>query len=106
MRTTPDIVFSRQRVVVYVDGCFWHGCPIHATSPKANADYWKAKLIRNRERDADVNMALRAAGWTVIRVWEHEPVAAAAAVVVDAITNPPLRASRLETPLPTRAGRG
>lgn len=68
----PDIVFTRARIVVQVDGCFWHGCPDHAVAPKANADWWSAKLAANRERDARNDRALSADGWLVVRVWEHE----------------------------------
>lgn len=71
-RSTADIVFTRAKVAVYVDGCFWHSCPEHATWPASNSDWWRAKLARNKERDLDVNAALSAAGWAVIRVWEHE----------------------------------
>ena len=68
----PDFVFRRERVAVFVDGCFWHGCPKakHASLPKNNADWWAAKLSRNKERDRLVNRGLRKAGWTVLRVWE------------------------------------
>lgn len=69
----PDIVFTRQRLAIFVDGCFWHRCPTHGTSPKANSDYWGPKLQRNVDRDHAVNEQLRAAGWTVLRAWEHEP---------------------------------
>jgi DNA mismatch endonuclease (patch repair protein) len=76
-----DIAFPRQRVAVFVDGCFWHRCPQHGTEPRANATYWQAKLDRNQARDATVNLALESCGWTVIRVWEHEdPNRAAAAI--------------------------
>lgn len=68
----PDIVFTRARIAVQVDGCFWHGCPDHAVAPKANADWWLAKLAANRERDARNDRALSAEGWLVVRVWEHE----------------------------------
>jgi DNA mismatch endonuclease, patch repair protein len=67
----PDIVFSRQRLAVFVDGCFWHACPKHGTSPKLNTLYWSAKLATNVSRDRRVNAALRRCGWKVIRVWEH-----------------------------------
>jgi len=67
-----DIVFNRARVAVFVDGCFWHSCPHHGMLPKTNSTYWKAKLGRNVQRDARVRAALREAGWTIIRVWEHE----------------------------------
>jgi DNA mismatch endonuclease (patch repair protein) len=67
-------VFTRARVAVFVDGCFWHRCPLHATAPKANFDYWAAKLRRNVARDRRADEALQAAGWCVVRVWEHEAV--------------------------------
>ncbi len=68
-----DLVFTRAKVAVFVDGCFWHGCPTHHTVAKSNADFWAQKVTRNRERDAETDRLLRDAGWTVIRVWEHEP---------------------------------
>ncbi len=79
IRRRADIVFGPAMVVVFVDGCFWHVCPVHATQPKANADWWQDKLERNVQRDRQTDAALTAAGWLVIRVWEHEdpPVAAA-----------------------------
>lgn len=77
-RVRPDLVFGPARVAVFVDGCFWHRCPIHATHPAANADYWQAKFDRNVERDRADDAALEAAGWTVVRVWEHEDPADAA----------------------------
>jgi DNA mismatch endonuclease (patch repair protein) len=77
-RRRADIVFGPACVVVFVDGCFWHGCPEHATWPAANADYWREKIETNRARDRDTDRRLAASGWRVIRVWEHEdPVAAA-----------------------------
>src|SRR5438046_6161456 len=66
-----DLVFSSERVAVFVDGCFWHGCPIHATQPKANGSWWLDKLEANRRRDRDTDQRLNDAGWRVIRVWEH-----------------------------------
>ncbi len=66
------MVFSRAKVAVYVDGCYWHSCPAHATMPKANHDWWVAKLQKNVTRDRDTDARLRAAGWEVIRAWEHE----------------------------------
>jgi DNA mismatch endonuclease (patch repair protein) len=78
LRCKPDIVFTRAGVAVFVDGCFWHRCPIHATSPAANAEYWQQKFDRNVERDRANDEALRVTGWTVVRIWEHEdPIAAA-----------------------------
>lgn len=67
----PDFVFPREKVAVFVDGCFWHGCPLHATWPKQNADFWAAKIRGNQARDRAVNRALRAEGWSVVRIWEH-----------------------------------
>ncbi len=72
LRARADIVFTRRRVAVFIDGCFWHGCPLHATQPKSNADYWGPKLARNILRDRETDVALRDAGWTVLRFWEHE----------------------------------
>jgi DNA mismatch endonuclease (patch repair protein) len=66
------VVFGPAKVAIFVDGCFWHGCPIHGTWPKANAEFWREKIERNKERDADTNQRLKEAGWKVIRVWEHE----------------------------------
>jgi DNA mismatch endonuclease (patch repair protein) len=80
-RVTVDIAFPGARVVVLVDGCFWHGCPEHHRAPKANADYWLAKINRNMARDAAVVERLEAAGWRVLRFWEHEDFAAAAEAV-------------------------
>lgn len=72
------MVFSRARVAVYVDGCYWHSCPDHATVPKANRDWWVAKLEVNVKRDRDTDARLRWAGWEVVRVWEHETIVDAA----------------------------
>lgn len=69
-RVRPDFVFRRERVAVFVDGCFWHGCPRHATRPMGNRKFWDAKFARNKERDLKVTRALRRAGWTVVRIWE------------------------------------
>jgi DNA mismatch endonuclease (patch repair protein) len=66
----PDFVFHAARLAVFVDGCFWHGCPRHATKPANRAEWWAAKLDRNAQRDRDVTRALRKAGWRVVRVWE------------------------------------
>lgn len=74
VRRRADIVFVRARVVVFIDGCFWHGCPVHATWPKANAEFWRAKIEANRARDVDTDTRLASAGWRVLRAWEHEPV--------------------------------
>ena len=68
----PDILFVGARVAVFVDGCFWHGCPEHGTQPKTRTEFWAAKIARNRERDEEVNAALVAMGWRVVRIWEHQ----------------------------------
>jgi len=78
VRCTADLVFPRARVAVFVDGCFWHRCPRHGEQPVANADYWSEKIGSNVERDRMVDATLGAAGWTVVRVWEHEDMADAA----------------------------
>jgi DNA mismatch endonuclease (patch repair protein) len=88
IRHRADIVFPTRQVAVFVDGCFWHCCPEHGNTPRMNSEYWCAKLDRNRERDERVDALLAAAGWQVIRIWEHEhPESAAervrAAVEVD-----------------------
>ncbi|WP_332839646.1 very short patch repair endonuclease [Brevibacterium yomogidense] len=71
-RRKADIVFTRARIVVFVDGCFWHGCPKHFIAPKSNPEYWGPKIGANRRRDAETTERLQVAGWTVLRFWEHE----------------------------------
>ena len=73
-----DVVLRGDRIAVFLDGCFWHGCPDHFRPPATNAGYWTAKIARNRARDASTTAVLEAAGWIVVRVWEHEPAAGAA----------------------------
>jgi DNA mismatch endonuclease (patch repair protein) len=70
-RRRADVVFARCKVAVFVDGCFWHGCPRHGTWPKANAGWWRNKIETNRDRDRDTDHKLEAAGWIVLRFWEH-----------------------------------
>ena len=72
LRARADVVFPKRRLAVFVDGCFWHGCPEHATKPRTNVDYWEAKLRGNADRDRRVDQALTASGWSVIRIWEHD----------------------------------
>lgn len=72
LRTRGDIVFTRKKLVAFIDGCFWHGCPLHSTAPKNNAAWWAAKIASNKERDERASAALGHAGWTVVRAWEHE----------------------------------
>lgn len=71
-RRVTDIAFNGLRIAIFVDGCFWHGCPLHATWPKQNAGFWRSKILANEERDRDTDDRLRADGWEVIRIWEHE----------------------------------
>jgi len=84
-RVRPDIAFTARRVAVFVDGCFWHACPEHGTQPASNTWYWQPKLKRNVERDRAADAALAAAGWQVVRIWEHESVEAAVTAVTDAL---------------------
>ncbi|MBV1853951.1 very short patch repair endonuclease [Catellatospora sp. NEAU-YM18] len=81
VRREADVIFTRARVAIFVDGCFWHGCPEHATWPKNNEEFWRTKIEGNRTRDADTDAKLAAAGWLSMRVWEHEAAVEAAARV-------------------------
>jgi DNA mismatch endonuclease (patch repair protein) len=74
-RRTIDIAFTKARVAVMIDGCFWHGCPEHHQAPRTNAEFWLKKLTENKARDAETTSILQAAGWQVLRFWEHESVA-------------------------------
>ncbi|GII02756.1 hypothetical protein Pta02_47640 [Planobispora takensis] len=84
-RRTADLAFPRLRIAVFLDGCFWHGCPEHHSVAKTNSAYWSEKLRANRERDADTDRRLKEAGWSVIRVWEHEDPVEAAQRVATAV---------------------
>jgi len=80
-RRVADIVFPALRIAIFIDGCFWHGCPNHATWPKQNAEFWRQKIEANRLRDTDTNARLRSIGWMALRFWEHEsPIEAAETV--------------------------
>lgn len=87
-RVRPDIAFTSRRVAVFVDGCFWHACPEHGSAPKSNQWYWSPKLAKNVERDRAADAALEQAGWTVVRLWEHVPLADAVALVIGAVGEP------------------
>ncbi|WP_036496187.1 very short patch repair endonuclease [Nocardia sp. BMG111209] len=87
LRRRADLVFPRRRVAVYVDGCFWHSCPQHATSPRNNAQWWADKLAGNVVRDRDTDARLIAAGWQVVRIWEHEDAVTAADRVLAALAD-------------------
>jgi DNA mismatch endonuclease (patch repair protein) len=84
-RRVADVVFPGRKIAVFVDGCFWHGCPEHATWPKRNAEFWRQKIKANHQRDADTNVRLQALGWTVLRFWSHESPAKAAETVAQAV---------------------
>jgi DNA mismatch endonuclease, patch repair protein len=99
LRRTADLVFRSARVAVFVDGCFWHGCPGHHTKASANADYWARKVEENRSRDRDTDARLTAAGWLPVRIWEHEDPAEVTQRLVALVRE---RAPRR---VPPRAGR-
>ncbi|MCH0567407.1 very short patch repair endonuclease [Streptomyces sp. MUM 2J] len=84
-RPRPDIAFTRARVAVFIDGCFWHCCPQHGRRPQVNADYWALKLERNVARDRAADEALLSAGWAVVRIWEHEAPDEAVARIASAL---------------------
>lgn len=73
VRTRADVVFTRVRIAIFIDGCFWHQCPTHFVMPKSNIDYWKPKITRNVTRDVETTGVLLDQGWTVLRYWEHTP---------------------------------
>ncbi|MGW2217001.1 very short patch repair endonuclease [Nonomuraea sp. NPDC001684] len=85
IRRTADLVFTRAKVAVFMDGCFWHGCPQHHSKPATNSMYWAEKVRRNRERDAETDRTLAEAGWSVIRIWEHEDPSTSAQMIADRV---------------------
>jgi DNA mismatch endonuclease (patch repair protein) len=85
VRVRPDIVFTKRKIAVFVDGCFWHVCPEHGREPTTNEWYWTPKLRRNVERDQAADAALSAAGWSVVRLWEHVPLQTAVETVLAAL---------------------
>lgn len=84
-KVKPDITFTRQHLAVFVDGCYWHSCPEHGRMPSDPSGYWKVKLQRNVDRDRKVDEALRAAGWRVLRIWEHTRISQAVSEVEQAL---------------------
>jgi DNA mismatch endonuclease (patch repair protein) len=90
LRVQPDIVFPRARVAIFVDGCFWHKCPLHGNTPRRNTHYWGPKLARNVMRDRAVDNELSEAGWRVLRFWEHVPAEDVTDAVAEAITAYPV----------------
>ena len=89
-----DIVFRAAKVAVFVNGCFWHGCPKHYSAPKSNKRYWSAKVRRNRERDAETRVLLKRRGWRVLVFWEHQPVQPCSERVVSIVSERKKRAAR------------
>lgn len=85
MRRRADLVFTRAKVAVFLDGCFWHGCPVHHTKAAANATFWADKVTTNRARDRDTDARLAEAGWVSVRIWEHEDPVEAAERVRDVV---------------------
>ena len=85
-RVRSDLVFTRRRVAVYVDGCFWHVCPLHGREPTSNEWYWTPKLRRNVERDRLADTVLGAEGWVVVRIWEHQTLEEAVSMVEEALS--------------------
>ncbi|MDP9225115.1 MAG: very short patch repair endonuclease [Actinomycetota bacterium] len=83
-RRHADIVFPKQKIAVFIDGCFWHGCTEHYTAPQANAEFWRKKVLGNRSRDNDTNERLTELGWLVLRFWEHEAASAVVEVILAA----------------------
>jgi DNA mismatch endonuclease, patch repair protein len=103
-RVRPDIAFTARRVAVFVDGCFWHACPDHGSKPANNVWYWEPKLRRNVERDRAADAALAAAGWDVVRVWEHESIDAAVTAVLSALARSLAQGSRTLRSVSASAG--
>jgi DNA mismatch endonuclease (patch repair protein) len=68
----PDIILVKSKIAIFVDGCFWHGCPLHSNLPRTNRKFWKEKILKNKKRDQEINKTLSGIGWLVIRIWEHE----------------------------------
>jgi DNA mismatch endonuclease (patch repair protein) len=93
IRRTADLVFTRAKVAVFMDGCFWHGCPQHYRAPSANSTYWSTKVDRNRQRDTEVDAILAEHGWQVFRMWEHEDHLSAALQVAELVRSRSARVS-------------
>jgi DNA mismatch endonuclease (patch repair protein) len=87
-RRRADIAFIKAKIAVFMDGCFWHGCPLHGTWPRSNAEWWRRKIEQNIQRDRDTDRRLAAIGWTVIRFWAHDDPTEAAAYVARTVRRP------------------
>ncbi|WP_082752456.1 very short patch repair endonuclease [Rhodococcus ruber] len=95
-RNRADMAFTRAKVAVFLDGCYWHGCPDHYYAPKTNVEYWSTKITSNRDRDALVTSAFEESGWTVLRFWEHEDPVVVARTIVETVTGKSARARRTD----------
>lgn len=82
----PDIAIKKYKLVIFLDSCFWHGCPLHGNKPKTNEDYWNKKLERNKTRDAEVTRYYQHKGWHILRIWEHD-IKENFDLIIDQITN-------------------
>lgn len=91
---TADLMFSGARVAVFIDGCFWHGCPEHYTAPASNSEFWRGKVERNRARDSDTTRRLSDEGWRVMRFWTHEDPLGVAETIREAVLSGPRPAPR------------
>lgn len=96
MRARADVVFTRAKLAVFVDGCFWHSCPEHGTLPKHNCLWWRSKLAMNRERDLRVEAQLRMNGWMVLRFWEHQDPASAVDQICSALRSRSVRVDHIQ----------
>jgi DNA mismatch endonuclease (patch repair protein) len=105
LRTRADMVFPRWHLAIFIDGCFWHGCPDHGTTPKSNQAWWRAKLAGTAARDRKVDDSLRSSGWRVIRVWEHENPGAAAERIAAAVSELGIRHETQRAPRHTEKDR-
>lgn len=105
-RRRADLAFMAAKVAVFVDGCFWHGCPIHGTWPKANAAWWRTKIERNVARDIETTARLNAAGWKVLRFWEHDDLRRAAGRVLTAVRRSSEKHRSVEASGTLRTARG
>lgn len=85
LRRTADVVFTRSHIALFIDGCFWHSCPVHGRHPSVNTGYWTPKLQRNHDRDIETTQLLQEAGWVVLRFWEHESPGVVANAVIEAV---------------------
>ena len=103
---TADLVLRKSRIAVFVDGCYWHGCPEHHTQPATNSEFWADKIARNVERDAETTTYLQQAGWTVLRFWEHEDPESVADRVEESVRASAEGTGRPATPTRTERPRG